>query len=290
MNNLSEIVLVESKTARDGQIASTTQDRAEEILSKAKGLLYFAMHQGSRIATTEQVADFYEVTTNVVRDNVRRHRDEFDSDVVKVLKGKTLRDVREILSLTPDTPQATVWNPRGTLRLGMLLRDSEVAKGVRTALLNEVEESGQKSERIKELELQVAIAQANAAATATQLRLVEKTEALVSLHGIPTTLVLLGRSNEVAEVEKPVLEVISEKHNTRFKGQSLSQVANFLSKRHGVRFKSGAVIARYLRSQGRDDLIAQVPRTVTTDYIPEEFLTEVHKVLTSGSRQMLLGE
>ncbi|MBD2095900.1 hypothetical protein H6F90_12155 [Trichocoleus sp. FACHB-591] len=50
-----------------------------------------------------------------------------------------MKGVRSILNLTPDTPQALVWTPRAALRLGMLLRDSAIAKAVRTSLLDVVE-------------------------------------------------------------------------------------------------------------------------------------------------------
>jgi predicted DNA-binding protein YlxM (UPF0122 family) len=182
---ISEIVFVESKSARDEQLARTTHERAEEILSKAKALIHFAMYQGDRIATTEQIAEFFDVSTDVVRDNIRRHRDELESDGLKLLKGKALRDVREIFSLSSEAPQATAWTPRAALRLGMLLRDSLVAKAIRTELLNTVDESKEKSERIKELEIERDIAQANATITVSQLKLAEKTELMANLHGIP---------------------------------------------------------------------------------------------------------
>lgn len=290
MNNLAETVLVESRSARDIQLASATHERAEDVLSKAKALMHFAMYQGNKIASTEQVAEFYEVSTDVVRDNVRRYRDEFESDGVKALKGKALKEVRETLSLTPDTPQATVWNPRGTLRLGMLLRDSLVAKAVRTAVLDETENSGRKSERIEQLELELAIAQANAATTSNQVKLVEKTESLANLHGVPMALVLLGRSDEVVEVEKPVIETIDDRHKVRFKGQTLPQVVEYLQKRHGIRLKNGGVAKKLLKSAEKDNLIAHIPRVVLQEYIPQEHLEDVYKVLTEGSRQMLLGE
>ena len=148
----------------------------------------------------------------------------------------------------------------------------------------------QKSERIQELEMQLAIAQANAAITGNQVRLIEKTESLAAFHGVATALILMGRSDEVVEVEKPTIEIIDEKHNVTFRGQTLTQVAAFLEKRYGIRFKSGADIARYLRKHKRDDLIAQTKRSISSEYIPEEFLSEAYKVLSNGNKQLLLGE
>nr|MDJ0649736.1 hypothetical protein [Xenococcaceae cyanobacterium MO_188.B19] len=57
----------------------------------------------------------------------------------KAIRGKALKDARDLWSLPSKTSQVTVWTPRSVLRAGMLMRDSEVAKAVRTSLLNAVE-------------------------------------------------------------------------------------------------------------------------------------------------------
>jgi|GEM_PF-2126568 len=154
---LSSEVFVESRFARDRQIAEISGEQAQEMLNRAKALM-FAARQGEGIATSEQMADFYEVTTDVVRDNVRRHRDEFELDGLKVLRGKSLKDAREIISLPSDTSQATVWTPRAALRLGMLLRDSEIAKQLRNLLVEMAAQGGQ-SPSTRELELQIELQQ-----------------------------------------------------------------------------------------------------------------------------------
>jgi hypothetical protein len=154
---LSGEVFVESRFARDRQIAEIPGDQAQEMLNRAKALM-FAVWKGEGIATSEQVADFYEVTTDVVRDNVRRHRDEFEVDGLKTIKGKALTEVREIISLTSQSVNVTLWTPRAALRLGMLLRDSEVAKQVRN-LLVEMAAQGGRSPSTRELELQIELQQ-----------------------------------------------------------------------------------------------------------------------------------
>ncbi|MCY7321482.1 MAG: hypothetical protein LH660_06685 [Phormidesmis sp. CAN_BIN36] len=152
---LSGEVFVESRFARDRQIAEIPGDQAQAMLNRAKAMM-FAVWQGEGIATSEQVADFYEVTTDVVRDNIRRHRDEFEPDGLKTIKGKALAEVREIISLTSQTVNVTVWTPRAALRLGMLLRDSEVAKQLRN-LLVEMAAQGGRSPSTRELELQIEL-------------------------------------------------------------------------------------------------------------------------------------
>jgi hypothetical protein len=61
-------------------------------------------------------------------------KEEFEQDGLKFLRGNALKEVCDLMSLSPSTPQSAVWipwTPRSALRLGMLLRDSEVAKFVR---------------------------------------------------------------------------------------------------------------------------------------------------------------
>ncbi|MEP0873601.1 hypothetical protein NDA01_27975 [Trichocoleus desertorum AS-A10] len=138
MNIVSDSVLVESKSARNNQLAQVSHDRATEVLNKTKAV-FFALWQGVGLATTEQVAEFYEVSTENTRQLLRTYRDEFEADGLKTLKGKALNEVRDLLSLTSKSVNATIWTPRAALRLGMLLRDSEIAKAIRTSLLDAVE-------------------------------------------------------------------------------------------------------------------------------------------------------
>ena len=135
---LTESVLTESKTARDNQLAEIESKQATEILSKIKSL-YFALWHGSSTTVTEQVAEFYGVSEANLRNLVKSHRAEFTSDGLKAIRGKDLKDARNLWLLPSRTSQVTIWTPRSVLRAGMLMRDSEVAKSVRTSLLNAVE-------------------------------------------------------------------------------------------------------------------------------------------------------
>jgi hypothetical protein len=153
---LTAEAFLESKTLRDRQLANLNDDRAEEVLNKARALIFHAW-QGAGIASNEQVATFYEVSTDVLKDNIRRHRAEFESDGLKALRGKALRDASEIISLASKTSQATIWTPRAALRLGMVLRDSAVAKQVRNLLLEMVAQGASQSPTERELALQVEL-------------------------------------------------------------------------------------------------------------------------------------
>jgi hypothetical protein len=152
-------VLLESQAARNSQLAQI-EDRAEELLSKAKAL-HFNVWQGTGIATTEQVAEFYEVPIDTVKSAVKYHKTEFDADGLKVLRGRELKDARLKFNLASKTSQSLAWNPRATLRLGYLLRDSAIAKAVRTTSLDFIEQAAKpKAAPLKsQAEITLALAQ-----------------------------------------------------------------------------------------------------------------------------------
>lgn len=133
---MNDLILLESVSARNSAIADLNNDRATEHLNKAKALV-MAMWQGAGAATNQQMAEYFEVPLDAIESVVRRFKDELTSDGLKVVKGKDLKDVSAILAESQNRiPSLTVWTPRAALRLGMLLRDSDVAKQVRNVLLN----------------------------------------------------------------------------------------------------------------------------------------------------------
>lgn len=144
--------------------------------------------------------------------------------------------------------------------------------------------------RIKELELQLAIATATKESNLAVLSAKQLDNTMLTLHGAPTVLALRGCQDQIVEIEKPTIEVIDEKSGARFKGMSTTDVVKYVSKMHGFKYKSGADVKRYIESSGNGHLLAQTPRRILTDYIPEENIEEVIKLLTSGNRQLLLGE
>lgn len=152
-----------------------------EVLDKVKELLFLPI---GKYATTELVAQYYEVNVETVKWQLNHNRDEFLSDGYKVWKRKELQDLDRELNLlskkgtfsivdkegneiltAPNTGLA-LWTPRSILRLGMLLRDSKIAKEVRTQLLNVTEVAKEKDEEIvtqhideeKQLLINIAIA------------------------------------------------------------------------------------------------------------------------------------
>lgn len=144
---MEEIQLVENKELRERNIGKV------EVLAKVGGLL---MLPGDTYATTEQVANFYGVTTKALLMVMKRNEDEILEDGYKVFKKKDVqelfhesnmlllsskqgfivKDENDNIILQASNRGIGLFTKRAILRIGMLLRDSEVAKEVRTRLLN----------------------------------------------------------------------------------------------------------------------------------------------------------
>ncbi|XLP22300.1 hypothetical protein ACFMB7_28300 [Bacillus toyonensis] len=107
------------------------------------------------MATLQQVSDFYEVDNKSIDKLCSRHKDEFKSDGVlkyskrdileslsrhlvglETIKGVNVLSFEDGTSMRISNRGSRVFPKRAILRVGMLLRDSEVAKEVRTQLLN----------------------------------------------------------------------------------------------------------------------------------------------------------
>ena len=130
-----------------------------EVLERVGELLLLP---NTEYATTEQVAKYYRVGLEAVKTIVKKHSDEIEADGYRLLSGEKTREllVRSKLNLTKKrgyfeaAGQKFAYNSNGLfpkraiLRVGMLLRDSEVAKEVRTRLLNILHDVEQPSPEI----------------------------------------------------------------------------------------------------------------------------------------------
>jgi hypothetical protein len=135
-----------------------------EVLDKVKKLLLLP---GEEFATVKQVADFYEVGEDAIVAIYSRHSDELKSDGMKVVKYKDLSNLQyESLKtskgkvtfifkngniLNFSTRGQQVFPRRAILRVGMLLRESEIAREVRTQLLN-IEEKTSTEAKTEDIE------------------------------------------------------------------------------------------------------------------------------------------
>jgi hypothetical protein len=128
-----QIVLLESRTMR------ASLGTRVEVLDKVKALLL--LPDGVHV-TAKTAAEYFEVEYEALHKVVQRHREELESNGLVVLRGSALAAFeRDNMSLSNKSyPQVrsnlTVLPRRAVLNLAMLLRDSEVARQVRTSLLD----------------------------------------------------------------------------------------------------------------------------------------------------------
>lgn len=140
---MEEVELLESRDLRESLMEHC------EVLEKVKQLLLLP---GTEYATVKQVAEFYGVDEFSVQKICARHKEELKEDglcnkkysdlsighdvQLKTAKGKVTITLQNGTTVEYPTRGAKVFPRRAILRIGMLLRDSEVAKEVRTQLLN----------------------------------------------------------------------------------------------------------------------------------------------------------
>ncbi|MCI1763626.1 hypothetical protein [Heyndrickxia oleronia] len=138
---LNQEAFVDDKALREKHIERT------DVLNKVKVL---SILPDDKHMTTDMVAEYYQVDIEVIRKIIQRHRDELDSDGLNILRGEKLKEYKKRIAghnvhLSAKS-NLTIINRRCCLRIGMLLRDSPVAKQVRTYLLN-IEESATQQQR-----------------------------------------------------------------------------------------------------------------------------------------------
>lgn len=106
------------------------------------------------------VADYYEVGVEAIKSLIKDHRDELTSDGLKVLSSIEFKDLarsfedKGMFGFSSKTRGLTLIPRRAILRIGMLLRDSQVARTVRTYLLNVEEEARAEAPHIVERAVQ----------------------------------------------------------------------------------------------------------------------------------------
>ena len=131
--------LLEKKETREKFIGRT------EVLDKVGELMFLP---NTEYATTKQVAKYYKVDDALIRQVLVRNNDELVSDGVRVLTGNELSDIKSLSGIKSRAKQISVFPKRAILRVGMLLRDSKVAKEVRTRLLDIVQDTEKSSPEI----------------------------------------------------------------------------------------------------------------------------------------------
>lgn len=108
-----------------------------EVLDKVKELFTLP---NTELMTTKTVAKYYEVDETAIRKLFTRHKLELQQNGAKSLSGQELRDIKSLSGFKTRAKSITVFSKRAVLNVGMLLRDSNIAKQVRTQLLNQQEQ------------------------------------------------------------------------------------------------------------------------------------------------------
>ncbi len=297
MTIVSDSVLVESKSARDNQLERVPHERALEILNKAKALLV-ALWKGTGVTTTEEIACYYEVESSVVRHASKQHRDELLNDGWREVKGqenlKSLRSIgSEVFSLPEATTRIAIWTPRASLRLGMILRDSVVAKAIRTSLLNAVEVIPAQSQEIERLKLELELARAQESTARTQERLMQATNAIANLHGTGMVALILGKPDAILTHTEVIEKTIAVDPKGRVLAQSDGLTIGYLTKRLG--FKNNEQTWQWLNSVQLGKESGAWSRELTahpTLKLPRHLLPQIQRLFAYqvGNRQLLLGE
>ena len=142
---MTELEILENKEIREKLIQRL------DVLDKVKQVVTMP---STELITMEQVADYYEVDIKAIDTIINRHYDELSEDGYRVytkseiinllnlqnedlkdLKGKTVVAIGNQNIIIPNRG-LRLFTRRALLRVGMLLRDSEIAKRIRTYLLD----------------------------------------------------------------------------------------------------------------------------------------------------------
>ncbi|HEV2777883.1 MAG TPA: phage antirepressor KilAC domain-containing protein [Actinophytocola sp.] len=110
-----------------------------DVLDKVKALRL--LPNGVHL-TAELVADYYEVPTDTVKKLVQRNREEMEANGYRLLVGAELRDMLSLSRMDARTPHLGVFDRRAVVRVGLLLRDSPIARRVRDAVQDGYDAAG----------------------------------------------------------------------------------------------------------------------------------------------------
>lgn len=123
--------LIEQKELREQMI-----DRVE-VLDRVKELILLP---NTEYATTEQVARYFEVGLEAIQSLIKDNRSELTTNGFGIRKRKEILNVlKEQLEINIPNRGMNLFPKRAILNVAMLLRDSEVAKEIRTRLLDIVQ-------------------------------------------------------------------------------------------------------------------------------------------------------
>ena len=109
-----------------------------EVLDKVGTLLSLP---NTELYTTEMVANYYEVGIEAIKSLIHDNQDEIQKNGYKVLNGDELSSLKELCQIKSRARSLATFSKRTVLNVGMLLTDSEIAKEVRSRLLDVAHDS-----------------------------------------------------------------------------------------------------------------------------------------------------
>lgn len=249
--------LIESRSLRESKVKHT------EVLDKVKGL---AMLPDDVHVTVQMAADYYEVGKKVIEKLIERHKNELLSNGLKIISGEDLKKfVTDNMSMTdivsPKTRFLTIIPRRAILNIGMLLRDSEVAKKIRIYLLDSEDEK-QKGINKKKLEIELTRAKAElnnsiAELTNSQVRKARQCEIMVRKH--PNELTGHAKSNLIVVALAALTGKDTAKQELQIRNKS-GNVSN------NAKYYTAATIARLLGTSWQKVGWVSSSNHVKTDY------------------------
>lgn len=144
MTEFKDEELLEDKKTRQGLMNRV------EVLGKVKDLITLP---NTTVMNTKALAEYYEVGEEAIKTVFNRNRSELESNGAKTLRGTELRELKtevQDATLLGRANAVTVFSVRAVLNVGMLLRDSTIAKDIRNQLLNGFEKltTEQKTEEV----------------------------------------------------------------------------------------------------------------------------------------------
>lgn len=146
------IKIEDDKLLEDKEMRQELVERVE-ILNKVKEIITLP---NTKILTSQMVAEYYEISEDVVRQTFVRNKEELEVNGAKTLKGEELRDMKSLSGFKSRAGAVTVFSSRAILNMGMLLRDSKIAREVRNQLLNGFEKLSTK-QKVEEIDREDAL-------------------------------------------------------------------------------------------------------------------------------------
>lgn len=134
---LTPKILTESAIARQEALTGCDRDKALALLAQTKAYT-FGTHTGKELATTAEVAEFYEIPLKTIQKIAERNRQELTGYGLKTFRGKELDVVTDTMSLSKKVRNLTLWTPTATLAVGLMLEVSSVALNVRKVTITAV--------------------------------------------------------------------------------------------------------------------------------------------------------